>query len=259
VEALLSEGSAPQALLHQVKNHDMGALVARQWQGFTQRVLHKPEQARKALLCQSVAHFSERLRLNSQQDEVSLDVTRVSEAAQHLYSSSGYGIWFAPEGFDYELTLFRRQGDRLVEPQVVRVSAQAPVLVEGDAQVVDVCSPQSREHLVFSLNVPVPGSDIEVFDRRTLSRIAWFAADVQVSRFLMLLDALQVLEDSNLQQIADELLYHPHPAVRWQAFQVLVRLSPEQSEHYRERLMATADPGLSRLVSNFFVERRHGA
>ncbi|MFV3382860.1 MULTISPECIES: hypothetical protein [Pseudomonas] len=251
MEALLRGKLEPAELVEQVRHTDMRAVVDRAWQGFKERMDGESEQVRKALLFGAVAHFSERLRLSPEQEPVALDVTRVHSAANHLYSTSGYSIWFAPVGFDYPLQLFRRQANRLCNGTTVTVTPHSPVLVDGACTVAALCTGEASQRLVFSLNLPIPGSDIEVFDRQTLARIAWFPADMQVSRFLLLLDALRRIGDPNLARVARELLYHHHPAVRWQAFEVLMECSPEQCEQYREILGSLPDSGLDAMLSDY--------
>ncbi|BBT39471.1 hypothetical protein WP8W18C01_18120 [Pseudomonas putida] len=251
MEALLSRKPEPAVLLEQVRCTDMRAFVNAAWQGFDQRMKDQGEPGSKAMLCGTVAHFSERLRLNAPHEPVALDVTRVRSTADHLYSTSGYSIWFAPQGFEYPLWLFNRESDRLCNGVKVEVTHQAPVLVDGAFKVVALCPDERSERLVFSLNLPNPGSDIEVFDRTTLARIAWFPADPQVSRFLVWLDALQRIEDPYLEAVAGELIYHHHSAVRWRAFEVLMRLAPGHLEHYLKVLRSLSDPALDDMLSNY--------
>lgn len=251
MEALLSRKPEPAVLLEQVRRTDMRAFVNAAWQGFDQRMKDQAELASKAMLCGAVAHFSERLRLNAPHEPVSLDVTRVRSVAEHLYSTSGYSIWFAPRGFDYPLWLFDRQSDRLCKGVRAQVTPQTPVLIDGANTVVALCPGERPERLVFSLNLPSPGSDIEVFDRTTLARIAWFPADPQVSRFLVWLDALQRIEDPYLEAVAGELIYHHHSAVRWRAFEVLMRLAPRHVEHYLKVFRSLSDPALDDMLSSY--------
>lgn len=253
MEALLQGRPEPQQLLARVRHTDMRAFVEAAWRGFRQRLDNQPEATRKAVLCGAVAHFSERLRLNAEQDAVALNVTRVTSAADHLYSTSGYSIWFAPAGFEYLLRLFEREGDRLRDGRAVRVTPCAPLLVEGDLQVVALY-PGRQAHLAFSLNLPVPGSDIEVFDSNSLARVAWFPADPQAARFLLLLEALQRIGDPHLGQVAGELIFHHHPAVRWQAFLVLMQHSPENLGQYSEILGSLANPGLDTMLAQYKAE-----
>ncbi|MNJ28233.1 hypothetical protein GPJ81_18150 [Pseudomonas alkylphenolica] len=253
MQELLRYGVDPEVLLKRVKHLDMGALVAREWGKFKCRVLEKDEVERRALLCSTIAHFSERLSLTVMDEGVSLDIARVAEVSEHLYSASGYSIWFAPAGFDYGIQLFQRDGERLGNPQQVSITAQSPLLVEGEASVVDVCPCATSGHLVFSLNLPVPLSDIHVYDRATLARIAWFPADAQVPRFLLLLEALEKIQDCNLERVAADLIYHHHPAVRWQAFLALMRCTPEKQDHYCELLESLQDPGLRALLSSYLA------
>lgn len=254
VESLLKEGGQPETLFERARSVDMRALLDGHWRAFRQSVLASSEQRRKILLTRAVAPFSERLRLNPAEDAVSIDVTRVCDAPCHLYSSSGHSIWFAPEGFDYTLQLFERAGDHLRLEDIVRVTKQSPLLVEGDRTVVEVCAGPGSAHLAFSLNQPVPGSDIQVYDRKSLVSIAWFPADAETPRYLMLLEALGAVGDPALQAIAEELIYHPHSAVRWRAFKVLSQACPDKTAQYRELLLLSADAGLQHLCSSMLEE-----
>lgn len=60
MEALLSRKPEPAVLLEQVRCTDMRAFVNAAWQGFDQRMKDQGEPGSKAMLCGTVAHFSER-------------------------------------------------------------------------------------------------------------------------------------------------------------------------------------------------------
>ncbi|MDH0731760.1 hypothetical protein N5F23_03185 [Pseudomonas sichuanensis] len=255
MDALLRGNPEPQILLEHVRCTDMRALITKAWRTFKQQVIERPESERRALLCGAVSHFAERLRLNAREDGAVLDIARVHTRADHLYSTSGYSIWFAPAGFSYELQLYSQGETQLSAPRRVTVTPQAPLLVAGGLTVVDTCLADTDGHLVFSINLPISGSDIQVFERQSLSRIAWFPADSEVPRYLLLLEALENMGDPGLERVAGELLYHHHPAVRWQAFLQLMRFTPEHLEHYREVLNGLADPGLRQMLSDYLARK----
>lgn len=255
MDALLRGNPEPLTLLERIRCTDMRALVTNAWRAFKQRVSEKPESESRALLCDAVSHFAERLRLNTREDGAILDIARVHTRADHLYSTSGHSIWFAPAGFSYELQLYSQGDTQLSAPRRVTVTPQAPLLVEGGLTVVDACPATTDGHLVFSINLPIAGSDIQVFERKHLSRIAWFPADGEVPRYLLLLQALESIGDPGLERVAGELLYHHHPAVRWQAFLHLMRFTPEHLEHYCEVLNGLADPGLQQMLSDYLARK----
>lgn len=251
MDELLRGNPEPLTLLEHIRCADMRTFITHAWHAFRQRVIEKPEPERRALLCGAISHFAERLRLNAREDAAALDITRVHTCADHLYSTSGHSIWFAPEGFSYELQLYSQGDTELTAPRRVQVTPQAPLLVEGGLTVVDVCPGETKGHLVFSVNLPISGSDIQVFERKSLSRIAWFPADSEVPRYLLLLEALERIGDPWLERVAGELLYHHHPAVRWQAFLHMMRFTPEHVEHYCEMLNGLADPGLRQMLLDY--------
>ncbi|WP_194790986.1 hypothetical protein [Pseudomonas sp. UFMG81] len=253
MDALLRGNPEPLALLEQIRCTDMHAFVASAWSAFRQRVIEKPEPERRALLCAAISHFAERLCLNAGEDSAVLDIARVHTRGDHLYSTSGHSIWFAPAGFSYELQLYSQGDTQLSTPRRVKVTPQAPLLVEGGLTVVDACPAQTDGHLVFSINLPISGSDIQVFERKSLSRIAWFPADSEVPRYLLLLEALASIGDPGLERVAGELIYHHHPAVRWRAFLQLMRFTPEHLEHYCEMLNGLEDPGLRLMLSDYMA------
>ncbi|MHA6164520.1 hypothetical protein ACX3X6_27100 [Pseudomonas sichuanensis] len=255
MDALLRGNPEPLALLERIRCTDMHALIANAWRAFKQRVIEKPETERRALLCGAVSHFAERLRLNAPEDGAVLDIARVHARGDHLYSTSGHSIWFAPAGFSYDLQLYSQGDTQLSTPRRVTVTPQAPLLVVGGLTVVDTCPADTAGHLVFSINLPISGSDIQVFERKSLSRIAWFPADSEVPRYLLLLEALESIGDPGFERVAGELIYHHHPAVRWQAFLQLMRFTPEHIEHYCEVLNGLADQGLRQMLSNYLARQ----
>ncbi len=67
---------------------------------------------------------------------VALDIARVEGVGEHLYSTSGHCVWFAPAGLSYSLRVYRRIGDHLADPQWIVVDQQAPLLIHGVEHVV---------------------------------------------------------------------------------------------------------------------------
>ncbi|WP_156340934.1 hypothetical protein [Pseudomonas sp. NBRC 111124] len=233
----------------------MRLLIEQVWQRFNQSKARVPEGERDRLLASVATSVGDRLSFDLEQG-VALDIVRVQESTEHLYSTSGHCVWFAPSGLSYWLCVYRREGNHLVCPEWVLVHPQAPLLIRGECQVAGLNQPGVAEHLAFSLSVPVPGGDIAVYEQESLSCIAWFPADGEVSRFIVLLQALQAVDDPGLQHVAQSLVYHPHPALRWQAFQILVKHSPARRHEYCALLQAGGDEQLNELVSGYLAKER---
>ncbi|WP_343600061.1 hypothetical protein [Pseudomonas sp.] len=245
--------NSPEALLEHVRSLDMRLLIEQVWQRFDRRKARTPEGERDRLLASVATSAGNRLSFDLEKGMV-LDIVGVQGGAEHLYSTSGHCIWFAPSGVSYSLCVYRRVGAHLVCPEWVRVHPQAPLLIRGEHQVVGLSQPGVAEHLAFSLSVPVAGVDIAVYERESLACIAWFPADGEVSRFIVLLRALQAVDDPSLQEVTQALVYHPHPALRWQAFQILVKHSPERRHEYCALLRAGGDEQLDELVSGYLAK-----
>ncbi|WP_133295888.1 hypothetical protein [Pseudomonas sp. AFG_SD02_1510_Pfu_092] len=231
----------------------MQVVVEHAWQGFTQQKAAIAIEERDRLLATVTTAVGNRLSFDLGQG-VTLDLARAEGVAEHLYSTSGHCVWFAPPGFSYALRVYRRDGSQLVDPECVVIAQHAPLLVRGDDHVVCLNPWGAPAHLAFSLSVPVAGSDIVVYERERLTSIAWFPADSQVSRFIVLLQALQTIGDPALVQVADQLVYHPHPALRWQAFQILIKHMPQKRDEYCLLLRAAGDDWLEERLSGYAVE-----
>jgi len=253
--ALSAVAASPEALLEQVRSLDTRLLIEQVWQRFNRRKARVPEGERDRWLASVATSAGDRLSFDLEQG-MALDIVRVQGRAEHLYSSSGHCVWFAPSGLNYSLCVYRREGKHLVCPEWVPVHPQAPLLIRGEYQVVGLHQPGEVEHLAFCLSVPAVGSDIAVYELKSLACIAWVPADGQVSRFIVLLQALQALDDPGLPRVAQALVYHPHPALRWQAFQILVKHSPQKRQEYCALMRAGGDEKLDELVSGYLAKER---
>ncbi|TMU73950.1 hypothetical protein FGA82_22025 [Pseudomonas fluorescens] len=140
---------------------------------------------------------------------------------------------FATNAQSFTVDLYSVFDDHLVFKDRAVVREGQPLLIEGRHTLFD-CPPcpQNPSAVIGSLNWPDRTVDVRVFDRESLRKIAWFPHNESAARFLVSLQLLEATQDPGLGKIAEELIYHHHPAVAWKVFQVIEHLSPQAAAHY---------------------------
>ncbi|WP_241392782.1 hypothetical protein [Pseudomonas chlororaphis] len=113
------------------------------------------------------------------------------------------------------------------------VSEGNPLMVDGRHTLFD-CPPAAAHPQAFigSINLPHRSADISVFDRQSLRKIAWIPHDDGAARFLVSLELLEATQDPGIGTIAEELIYHYHPAVAWKAFQTIYQFNRQTALDY---------------------------
>jgi hypothetical protein len=131
---------------------------------------------------------------------------------------------FAINGESFPIQLYQLEDECLTRAERVSVDGNNPLFVDG-AKVLFDSNPDGNGQPAFigSINLPERTADIGVFDPDSLRKIAWFPHDDSAARFLASLELLEAAQDPGACKVAEELIYHYHPAVAWKAFQIISR------------------------------------
>lgn len=166
-----------------------------------------------------------------------------------LYSVPGQSILFAINKQPFKIQLYTVADDRLIMSNTVIVDESNPLPIDGTQTLFD-CDPMGQGHNVFigSINLPDRSADIGVFDRTSLRKIAWFPHDDSAARYLVSLELLEAAQDPETGKVAEELIYHYHPAVAWKAFQVLHQADRQAALHYMPLLRNLQNSRLNHLL-----------
>lgn len=180
---------------------------------------------------------------------ISLKAPHVSPTAPTLYSIPGQTILFAINKQSFVVQLYAIKDDRLISKEAVIISEGNPLHIDGRRTLFDA-NPMGQGHQAFigSINLPRRSADISVFDRASLRKIAWFPHDDSSARYLVSLELLQSVQDPHTCKVAQELIHHYHPAVAWQAFQLMHQADRQAAQRYVPLLRKLENPRLNDLL-----------
>ncbi|WP_433786536.1 hypothetical protein [Pseudomonas frederiksbergensis] len=183
---------------------------------------------------------------------ISIKVPHVQSVPSPLYSVPGQSILFAINKQSFIVHRYTVENDRLTVKDAVIVDESNPLPIDG-AQTLYDCDPTGQGHNAFigSINLPDRSADISVFDRTSLRKIAWFPHDDSAARYLVSLELLEAAEDPGAGKVAEELIYHYHPAIAWKAFQVLYQADQEAALNYIPLLRNLQNRRLDHLLDQF--------
>lgn len=170
--------------------------------------------------------------------------------SSELYSVPGYSILFATH-HPFTLQLYRVTDEQLTIDDRVTVREGHPVLIDGRHTLFD-CNPSGQgQAFIGSINVPDRSTDISVFDRESLRKVAWFPHDDSAARYLVSLELLGAAQDPGAAKVAEELIYHYHPAVAWRAFQVIYQQDQPTALQYVPLLRQLQNSRLDHLLDQY--------
>jgi len=249
---LLSEQISPEAIADAIKTMDMTWHVRQLFDALPVHGNTSDDNVRRAALLGIVNVATHHLTLHcTEYGNLSVQIPQGSTASS-LYSVPGCTLLFAMNDQSFTVDLYNVFDDHLALKERAVVREGQPLLIEGPHTLFD-CHPCTQDHcaIVGSLNWPDRTADISVFDRESLRKIAWFPHDESAARFLVSLELLEATQDPGLGKIAEELIYHYHPAVAWKAFQVIHHLSPQAATHYVPLLRQLDNPHLDGLLDQW--------
>ncbi|MHA3737001.1 hypothetical protein ACXR0M_15220 [Pseudomonas sp. Eth.TT006] len=225
IKNLLNPGLPPEQLIARIKHINMGAEIYK----LATQLIHSDTENqdslyRAAIMQATNIHTGTVTLYCNNHGNISLKVADNATAADQLYSVPGKSVLFAINAESFPVQLYRLEEDRLTRAERVIVDGDNPLFVDGTKTLFD-SNPDSNGPQAFigSVNLPERAADISVFDPVTLRKIAWFPHDDSAARFLVSLELLEAAQDPGACKVAEELIYHYHPAVAWRAFQLIGR------------------------------------
>lgn len=250
IKTLLSPVSHPEHCTELIKNIDMSAEVKSLINALGEQPADRPQLSATASLLNSTNIHTGTLTLfYNATGNISLKTPDAAPASAQLYSIPGRSVLFAINAQSYCVQLYTLNGDHLTPGAQVIVDADNPLFIDG-AQTLYDSNPAGAGHTAFigSVNFPDKAADIHVYQRASLQKIAWFAQDDSAARYLVSLELLEALDDPDAGKVAEELIYHYHPAVAWKAFQLIHRVDPQTARGYTAQLRKLEDPRIDGLL-----------
>jgi hypothetical protein len=183
---------------------------------------------------------------------ISIKTPQSRSAPSPLYSVPGQCVLFAIKNQSFMTHRYTIEDNRLIMNDTIIVDENNPLAIDGTQTLFD-CAPITQGHPAFigSINLPDRSADISVFDRTSLRKIAWFPHDDSAARYLVSLELLEAAQDPGGEKVAEELIYHYHPAVAWKAFQVLYQANRQAALHYIPLLRNLQNRRLDHLLDQF--------
>ncbi|WP_392887398.1 hypothetical protein ACF6ZU_23335 [Pseudomonas migulae] len=186
---------------------------------------------------------------------ISLKAPDNAPAPEQLYSVPGNSVLFAINAASFPIQLYTLEEEHLTRGEQVIVDTNNPLFIDGTTTLFD-SNTEDAGHPAFigSLNFPDRSADIGVFDRMSLQKIGWFPHDNSAARYLVSLELLEAARDPGARKVAEELIYHYHPAVAWKAFQMIHRDNPATALGYAPLLRKLQNTRLNDLLDQHMGE-----
>ncbi|MHC8300472.1 hypothetical protein [Pseudomonas sp. ZS1P83] len=250
IETLLNADLSPDRLLTTLKTFDITSDINK----LVSKV--REDTARTHAVSQTAAimkltniHTGTLLLHCNESGNISLKTPDSASASQLLYTVPGNSILFAINDQSFPVQLYTVQDNHLTLGKQIIVDADNPLFIDGSKVLFD-SNPMGTGHAAFigSINLPDSSADIGVFDRTSLRKIAWFPHDDSAARYLVSLELLEAAQDPEAGKVAEELVYHYHPAVAWKAFQLIQQTDPQAALHYVPLLRKLQNSRLNHLL-----------
>jgi hypothetical protein len=234
IEKLLDKGLSPGHLIKSLETLDVTRHIERLANQLSENTALTHETSRSAEIMKSTNIHTRTLILHCNGDgNIGLKAPDNAGASELLYTVPGNSILFAINNQSFPVQLYEIQDDKLTLGQWIIVDADNPLFIDGTKVLFD-SNPTGTGHKAFigSINLPDRSADIGVFDRASLSKIAWFPHDDSAARYLVSLELLETVQDPEARHVAEELIYHYHPAVAWKAFQMIQQTDQQAALNY---------------------------
>jgi hypothetical protein len=225
ISTLLSRNLTPAQLMTRIKTMNMGREVQILINELLKQTTDALNLSQRAVIMRVTNIHTGTLTLHHNEvGNISLKAPDNVQPAELLYSVPGNSVLFAINAESFSIQLYKLEDECLTCAERVIVDADNPLFIDGSKVLFD-SNPHGNGHPAFigSVNLPDRSADIGVFDRNSLCKIAWFPHDDSAARYLVSLELLEAAQDPGACKVAEELIYHYHPAVAWKAFQVLRR------------------------------------
>ncbi len=250
IDVILDSDLSPDQLAVAIKSTDMTAEVNHLIERLHQQIDIQTEINQKGLLLDATnVHTGTVTLFFNDKGNISLKAPDSTPPFPQLYSIPGYSVLFAINGEAYPVQLYALEGDQLTRSARVIVDAEHPLLIDGAGFLYD-SNPDGKGHPAFigSVNLPDRTMDIHVFDRASLLECAWFPHDNSAARYLVSLNLLEAIQDPDRVKVAEELIYHYHPAVAWNALLLMYRAAPDNAHRHVAQLRKFQNARINALL-----------
>lgn len=252
ITELISKEADPEKIISIIKNLDMASELNTVIDALRRQENFSADNLRQAAILDIVNPYTGTLTLHCTDfGNISIKAPHTSTSSE-IYSVPGFSILFAINNQPFTIQLYSVTEEQLTIKDRVTISEGNPVVIDGRHTLFD-CDPPGKGPQAFigSVNLPDRSADISVFDRESLRKIAWFPHDDSAAHYLVSFDLLEAAQDPGVGKVAEELIYHFHPAVAWGAFQVIYKNDRQTALHYIPLLRQLKSPRLDHLLDQY--------
>ena len=256
IKNLLAPDQTPSQIITRINTLNMTAEVKKLANQLSKQIASTSEASYRAAIMKQTNTYTGTLTLHSNESgNISLKVPDNAPMSEQLYSVPGNSILFAINAEAFPIKLYEIEDEHLISGEQVTVDASNPLFIDGSKTLFD-SNPNGTGHASFicSLNFPDKSADIHVFDRASLQKTAWFPHDESATRYLVSLELLEATRDPGAGKVAEELVYHYHPAVAWKAFQMIHLINPDTARAYAPLLRKLQNARLNDLLNQHMGE-----
>ncbi|NUU38278.1 hypothetical protein [Pseudomonas sp. C2B4] len=256
IKNLLNPDLTPSQIINSIKKLNMSIEVKNLANQLPKQTAHTTDSFHHAEIMKLTNTHTGTLTLHcNQHGNISLKVPDHAPTPGQLYSIPGKSVLFAINAGSFPIQLYELEDEHLTRGERVIVDASNPLLIDGTQQLFD-SNVNGTGHFAFigSLNFPDKNADIYVFDRVSLQKTAWFPHHDSAARYLVSLELLEAAQDPGAGKVAEELIYHFHPAVAWKAFQMIHRVNPATALGYAPLLRNLQNTRLNDLLDQHVGE-----
>ncbi|VVN31396.1 hypothetical protein PS662_04900 [Pseudomonas fluorescens] len=256
IKEILDSNLPPSHIIAHIQALDMSVEIKRLANQLPRQSAHSVDISHSAEIMKLTNTHVGRLTLYSNSHgNISLKAPDFAPAPEQLYSVPGNSILFAIDAQSFPIQLYQCEGDHLTPGELIVVDASNPLFINGTKDLYD-SNPYGTGHPAFigSLNFPDSIADISVFNRESLQKTAWFPHDDSAARYLVSLELLEATHDPGAGKVAEELIYHYHPAVAWKAFQIIHLDNADTALGYAPLLRKLQNTRLNDLLDQHMSE-----
>ncbi|WP_367371974.1 hypothetical protein [Pseudomonas lini] len=256
IKTLLSTDLTPSQLIARIKTLNMTAEVKKLADPLPKKTARAFDSSHGAEILRLTNTHTGTLTLHcNKSGNISLKAPDSAPASEQLYSVPGNSVLFSINAEPFPLQLYELEDEHLTRAELVIVDAGNPLFIDGTQTLFD-SNAHGTGHSAFigSLNFPDKSADIYVFDRVSLQKTAWFPHDDSAARYLVSLELLEAAQDPGAGKVAEELIYHYHPAVAWKAFQMIHLVNPAAALVYAPLLRNLQNTRLNNLLDQHVGE-----
>lgn len=222
IKKLITKKFSPTHIAKKIKTLDMTSETKQ----LISQLIDKPEFSKESLRRATImnitnVHTGTLILHQTSTGNISIKSGTFDSSSSPLYSVPGQSILFALDR-PFEIQRYTIHEHRIEKTDRVIIDMRNPLIIDGRHTLFDYIQTHRKPaKLTGRINLPNRAADISVFDRITLRKIAWLPHDESAARYLTSLELLETIQDPGSVKVAEELVYHYHPAVVWKAFQIL--------------------------------------